>query len=106
MADSTPKKASWDQRLTGRLAQESWKAANDPSRRRRPPFWAQIRSPYYWFGLMAYGVAVAIWLVARPHWIHTFSAVLYVMGLLMSVQAHRHARVIEARRSTAAADSM
>lgn len=88
----TSKKVSWDQRLTERLARESWEAANDPARRRRnPSIWAQIRSPYYWVAVLAFGVAVLIWF-ASPGWSRAVAAVLYVVSLLASALARRDAR--------------
>jgi hypothetical protein len=95
VAGSAPKKASWDQRLIEDLARESWEAANDPARRRRnPSFWAQIRSPYYWFGVLAFGVAVLIWFAAGSGWPRAVAAVLYVVSLLASALARRDARAI------------
>jgi hypothetical protein len=90
---SAPKKAPWDQRLAERLARKSWEAANDPSRcRRSPSFWAQLRSPYYWFGVLAFAAAVVIWLAAGSGWPRGVAAILYVMALLANALARRDAR--------------
>jgi hypothetical protein len=83
-------KAPWDQRLTERLARESWEAANDPARRsRNPSFRAQIRSPYWWFAVVAFGAAVLIWLIGWPR---VLTGVLYVVALLANALARRDAR--------------
>lgn len=93
-------KAPWDQRLTERLARQSWAAANDPARRRRnPSFWAQIRSPYYWFAVLALGGASVTWLAATSHWLHAVGASLYVVSLLASALARRDARNAGSRSS-------
>src|ERR1700730_8243826 len=93
MATSAPKKASWDRRLAEHLARTSWEAANDPERRRRsPPFREQIRSPYYWFAVLAFGGAVLIWFAASPGWPRALAAVLYVVSLLASALSRRDAR--------------
>lgn len=92
MAGDAPKKAPWDQRLTEHLARQSWAAANDPARRRNPSFRAQIKSPYYWFGVLSLGGAGAIWLAATPRWLHAVAAGLYVVSLLASALARRDAR--------------
>jgi hypothetical protein len=89
----TPKKVPWDQTLTEHLARESWEAANDPARRgRSPSFWAQVRSPYYWFAVLACGAAVLIWLAANHGSPRAIAAVLYVASLLASALARRDAR--------------
>jgi hypothetical protein len=93
VAGGDPKKVPWDQRLSERLARESWEAANDPTRRgRSPSFWAQIRSPYYWFAVLAFGAAVLIWLAASHGWPRALAAVLYVVALLSNALARRDAR--------------
>lgn len=101
MAGDAPKKAPWDQRLVERWARESWEAANDPTRRRRnPSFWAQVRSPYYWFGVLAFGAAVLIWLTANHGWPRVIAAVLYVLGLIANALARRDARAAGLRTVT------
>jgi Flp pilus assembly protein TadB len=101
VAGRISKKVPWDQRLTERLTRESWEAANDPARRRRnPSFWAQIRSPYYWFAMLAFGVAVLIWFAASTGWPRAVAAVLYVVSLLASALARRDARAAGLRSGT------
>jgi hypothetical protein len=101
VAGGTSKKVPWDQRLTEHLARESWEAANDPARRgRNPSFWAQIRSPYYWFAVLVFGVAVLIWFAASTGWPRAVAAVLYVVSLLASALARRDARAAGLRRGT------
>jgi hypothetical protein len=98
VAGSTPKKVPWDQRLVEHLARGSWEAANDPAKRRRnPSVREQIRSPYYWFGLLAFGGAVLLWLVANPGWLRALAAVLYVAALIANMLARRDARAIDLR---------
>jgi Flp pilus assembly protein TadB len=95
MVGSAPTKAPWDQRLIEHLARGSWEAANDPARRRRnPSFREQIRSPYYWFSVLAFGAAVLIWLLANPGWLHALAGVLYVVALIATALARRDARAI------------
>jgi len=101
VAGGTSKKVPWDQRLTEHLARESWEAANDPARRRRnPSFRAQIRSPYYWFAVLASGVAILITLAASPGWPRAVAAVLYVVSLLASALARRNVRAAGLRSGT------
>jgi len=101
VAGSDPKKAFWDQRLTERLARESWEAANDPAgRRRNPSVREQIRSPYYWFAVLAMGVAAVLWFAASPGWPHALAAVLYVVSLLGTALSRRDARAAGLRSST------
>lgn len=96
-----PKKAGWDERFIEHLAWESWAAANDPAgRRRRPSFWAQIKSPYYWFAVLAFGVAAVLWIAAGPGWPHALAAILYVVSLLATALSRRDARAAGLRRST------
>lgn len=93
MASDGRTKAPWDQRLTERLARESWEAANDPARHsRNPSFGAQIRSPYWWFAVVAFGATVLIWLIASHGWPRALAAVLYLVALLANVLARRDAR--------------
>jgi hypothetical protein len=93
VVSNAPDNAPWDQRLTEHLARESWEAANNPARRPwDPPFREQIKSPYYWFSVLAVGGAILIWSAARPGWMHALAAVLYLLGLLASVKARRDAR--------------
>ena len=92
MVGNAPKKMPWDQRLFEHLARGSWEAANDPARRRRnPSVREQIRSPYYWFSVVAFGAAVLFWLVANPGWLRALAAVLYVVALIASALARRDA---------------
>jgi len=92
-------KVPWDKRLTERLARKSWEAANDPARSgRSPSVREQIRSPYYWFGVLAFGVAAVLWLAASPGWPHALAAVLYVVALIASALARRDARAAGLRR--------
>ena len=101
MASDAPKKARWDERLIEHLAWESWEAANDPARRRRnPSFWAQIKSPYYWFAVLAFGVAAVLWLAAGPGWPHALAAILYVLSLLATALSRRDARAAGLPSST------
>jgi hypothetical protein len=93
VAGSAPKKTPWDKRFIERLARESWEAANDPTRRgRSPSFWAQVRSPYYWFAVVAFGAAILIWLAANHGWPRAIAAVLYVLALIANGLARRDAR--------------
>jgi hypothetical protein len=101
MAGSAPKKSPCDQRLAEHLARESWEAANDPARRgRNPSFWAQIRSPYYWFAVLAFGVAVLIYFAAGSGWPRAVACVLYVVSLLATALSRRDARAAGLRSST------
>jgi hypothetical protein len=100
MASDAPK-LSWDQRVTERMARQSWQAANDPARRREnPSLWAQIRSPYYWFAVLAFGAAALIWFAAGSGWPHAFAAVLYVVALIASALSRRDARRSGLRRTS------
>ncbi len=95
------KKAPWDQRLAEGLARRSWEAANDPAARGRRPSWrAQIRSPYYWCAVLAYGSAAVVWFATSPGWPHAIGAVLYVAALLAGALSLRDARAIESRHGT------
>jgi hypothetical protein len=82
----------WDERLTERLARQSWEAANSLVKRENPSFRAQISSPYYWLAVLAFGGAVALWLVADPGWLHALAAILYVVSLLATALSRRDAR--------------
>lgn len=75
----------------GRLRTIPRDAAGNPSLQE------QIRSPYYWLLVLAFGAAILIWLTANPGWLHAVAAVLYVVGLLASVGARRDARAIGLR---------
>lgn len=100
MVGGAPKKAGWDERLIDHLARESWEAANDPARRgRSPSFWAQVKSPYYWFAVLAFGVAAVLWLAAGSGWPRALAAVLYVVSLLASALSRRDARAAGLRSS-------
>jgi hypothetical protein len=101
VAGSAPKKDPWDRRLIERLARQSWETANEPARRRRnPSVREQIRSPYYWFGVLAFGVAAVLWFAAGPGWPRALAAVLYVVSLLGSALSRRDARAAGLRSST------
>jgi len=101
VAGSAQKKVPWDQRFIERLARESWEAANDPARRgRSPSFWAQVRSPYYWFAGLAFGTAVLIWLTANHGWPRAIGAALYVVALIANALARRDARAAGLRAGT------
>jgi hypothetical protein len=91
MASNAPK-VPWDQRLTEHLARQSREAANDPARRRNPPFREQIRSPYYWLSILALGALMLIWTAAKPGRVYALAAILYVIALLASAAARRDAR--------------
>lgn len=98
MTNDAAGKVSWDQRLTERLAQGSWQAANDPVRRRNPPFREQIKSPYYWLSIFALIGAILIWQIAKPGWTHGLAAILYLSALLGLAVARRDARAAGIRR--------
>jgi hypothetical protein len=51
---------AWDQRLTEHWARQARKAANDPVLPNRPSFREQLRSPLYWLGTAAMGIAILI----------------------------------------------
>ena len=101
MDGGAPKNQSWDQRFTERIGRRSWEAANDPTKRpRNASFREQIRSPYYWFAILSFGVAALIWSVAGPGWPHAVAAVLYVVALLVSALSRRDARAASLRGKT------
>ena len=106
MVSNAPRKAPWDRRLAEYLARESWEAANDPVRRRRnPPFREQIRSPYYWFSVLALGGAILILRAAKPGWMYALAAILYLFALLASAAARRGAHIAGwGRRTTDGSD--
>ncbi len=89
----------WDDRLMERLARQSWEAANNPTIRTNPSFRAQIRSPYYWLAVLAFGGAVVLWLVADPRWLRALAAILYIGSLLATSLSRRDARAKDLRRS-------
>lgn len=99
MVDFPPKKLPWDRRLTERLARQSWDAANK-GLHRNPSFWAQMRSPYTWYGCLALIAAGVIHLATSHGWPQAIAAILYIASLLASVLARRDARANELRRST------
>lgn len=89
MAGETSK-APWDQRLTERMARQSWEAANDPARRRRnPPLREQIRSPYFWVAVFAGSAVIVMCETVKQGWAYGVGAALYVLGLLASARANR-----------------
>lgn len=101
MADDAPMKASWDRKLTERLARESWEAANVPSRcLGNPSFRAQIRSPYYWLAALTFGAAVLILLAAGDGWPRTIVWGLYVLSSIANAFARRDARAARLRAVT------
>jgi hypothetical protein len=51
---------TWDQRLTERWARQAREAANNPLMRNRPLFHEQLRSPLYWVGTTALGIAILV----------------------------------------------
>lgn len=74
------------------MARKSWEAANAPARRfRNPPFREQVRSPYYWFSILALGGAGLIWHVANTGCLWALAAVLYLFALLGCAAARRDA---------------
>jgi hypothetical protein len=95
VASDAPKKASWDGRFAERLARESWEAANDPARRRNPPFREQIKSPYYWLAILAIGGVELITRTANAGWLYALAAVLYLFALFAGATARRHARAAQ-----------
>jgi len=92
------RKVPWDQRFTEHLARQSWEAANDPARRRNPPFGQQVKSRYYWFSWVAFSAGALILLTANAGWLDALGGALYVVGLLASVAARRDARASGLRR--------
>jgi hypothetical protein len=91
MASGAPK-VPWDQRLTEHLARQAREAANDPARRHRnPPFREQIRSPYYWLSIIAFGATLLIGRGGKPGWMYGLVVVLYLLALIAGEAARRHA---------------
>lgn len=99
MVSDAPK-VPWDQRLTEHLDRQSREAANDPARRRNPPFREQIRSPYYWLSIVALGAMTLIWSVGKSGWMQGLAVVLYLIALLTSVAARWDARAAGLRRAS------
>lgn len=89
MADETSK-APWNQRLTERMARQSWEAANDPARaRRNRPLREQVRSPYFWVAMMAAVSIIAVSEVWKEGWEYGLAGALYIAGLVASARANR-----------------
>lgn len=87
-----PEEPSWDERFLQYLARQSWEAANDPATHRNPSFWTQVKSPYYWLAVAAFGGSFVIWLVAGHGWPRAIAALLYVFSLLAGALSRRDAR--------------
>jgi hypothetical protein len=89
MAGEAPK-TPWDQRLTERMAQQSWEAANDPARaRRNRPLRKQVRSPYFWVAMGTIVAAFSVLRVSEEGWAFGLAGALYLAGLVASARANR-----------------
>jgi hypothetical protein len=92
------RKAPWDQRFTEHLARQSREAANDPARRRNPPFGQQVKSRHYWLAWVAFSAGALILLTANAGWLDALGGILYTFGFFAGVAARRDARASGLRR--------